>query len=98
MKTGKGAHGDEIVTLWLNRCHGATAGYETQIGWTPAFEDFNIDGLEDFTRESYDKVMAFNRAEWKAELVSQGELFIDLYDDLPKELIFQRELLAARLS
>jgi phosphoenolpyruvate carboxykinase (GTP) len=42
--------------------------------------------------------MAFNRAEWKAELVSQGELFIDLYDDLPKELIFQRELLAARLS
>jgi hypothetical protein len=30
--------------------------------------------------------------------VSQGELFIDLYDDLPKELIFQRELLAARLS
>ncbi len=33
MKTGKGAHGDEIVTLWLKRCHGATAGYETQIGW-----------------------------------------------------------------
>ncbi len=32
MKTGKGAHGDEIVTLWLKPCHGATAGYETQIG------------------------------------------------------------------
>ena len=87
------------VLEWIvKRCHGAAAGYETQIGWTPAFEDFNIDGLEDFTRESYDKLMAFTRAEWKAELVSQGELFIDLYDDLPKELIFQRELLAARLS
>jgi len=93
-------YGENMRVLeWIvKRCHGAAAGYETQIGWTPAFEDFNTEGLEDFTRESYDKVMAFNRAEWKTELVSQGELFIDLYDDLPKELIFQRELLAARLS
>jgi phosphoenolpyruvate carboxykinase (GTP) len=87
------------VLEWIvKRCHGNTAGYETQIGWTPAFEDFNIDGLSSFDRASYDAVMAFDRNEWKAELVSQSELFIDLYDDLPKELIFQRELLAARLS
>ncbi|MEX1048598.1 MAG: phosphoenolpyruvate carboxykinase (GTP) [Akkermansiaceae bacterium] len=86
------------VLEWIvKRCHGAAAGYETQIGWTPAFEDFNIEGLDGFTEESYDKVMHFCRGEWKAELVSQGELFIDLYDHLPKELIFQRELLAARL-
>jgi phosphoenolpyruvate carboxykinase (GTP) len=87
------------VLEWIvNRCHGAAAGYETQIGWTPAFEDFNIQDLAGFTRDTFDKAMAFNRAEWKAELVSQGELFIDLYDHLPKELIFQRELLAARLA
>ena len=93
-------YGENMRVLeWIvKRCHGNAAGCETQIGWTPAFEDFNIEGLEGFTREDYDKAMAFNRAEWKAELVSQGELFIDLYDDLPKELIFQRELLAARLS
>jgi len=87
------------VLEWVvKRCGGSAAGHETQIGWTPAFEDFNIEGLENFTEESFDKVMAFNRSEWKAELVSQGEFFIDLYDHLPKELIFQRELLAARLS
>ncbi|RYD36288.1 MAG: phosphoenolpyruvate carboxykinase (GTP), partial [Verrucomicrobiaceae bacterium] len=63
-----------------------------------AYEDFNTEGLEGFTKEAYDQVMAFNRSEWKAELVSQGEFFIDLYDHLPKELVFQRELLAARLS
>jgi len=93
-------YGENMRVLeWIvKRCHGAAAGYETQIGWTPAFEDFNIEGLEDFTKENYDKAMAFHRSEWKAELVSQGELFIDLYDHLPKELIFQRELLAARLS
>jgi phosphoenolpyruvate carboxykinase (GTP) len=93
-------YGENMRVLeWIfKRCRGAAAGHETQIGWTPAFKDFNVDGLEGFTREAYDKVRAFNRAEWKAELVSQSELFIDLYDDLPKELIFQRELLAARLS
>jgi phosphoenolpyruvate carboxykinase (GTP) len=86
------------VLEWIvKRCHGAAAGYETQIGWTPAFEDFNIDGLDGFAEADWNKVMSFDRTEWKAELVSQGDLFIDLYDHLPKELIFQRELLAARL-
>jgi phosphoenolpyruvate carboxykinase (GTP) len=41
--------------------------------------------------------MTFDRKQWKQELVSQAEFFIDLYDHLPKELLFQRELLAARL-
>jgi phosphoenolpyruvate carboxykinase (GTP) len=87
------------VLEWIvKRCHGTTVGHETQIGWTPAFEDFNLRGLPDFTQEKFRQAMAFDRSEWKAELISQGELFIDLYDHLPKELIFQRELLAARLS
>jgi phosphoenolpyruvate carboxykinase (GTP) len=42
--------------------------------------------------------MAFSSEEWKAEILSQGELFLKLYDHLPKELVFQRELLAARLA
>ncbi len=86
------------VLEWIvNRCKGGAAGHETRIGWTPDFADFNTDGLEDFSEADFETVMKFDRAEWRAELVSQGELFIDLYDHLPKELIFQRELLAARL-
>jgi phosphoenolpyruvate carboxykinase (GTP) len=93
-------YGENMRVLeWIvKRCNGAAAGHETQIGWTPAFVDFNITGLDGFTRQDFDQCMAFNSSEWKAEIVSQGELFIDLYDHLPKELIFQRELLAARLS
>jgi phosphoenolpyruvate carboxykinase (GTP) len=93
-------YGENMRVLeWIfKRCNGAASGHETQIGWTPAFEDFNIQGLDGFTEETFEKCMAFDRAEWKAELVSQGQLFLDLYDHLPKELIFQRELLAARLS
>jgi phosphoenolpyruvate carboxykinase (GTP) len=85
-----------VIDWIVRRCNGHAAGHETQIGWTPSLEDFNIEGLKGFGEEGFDQAMAFNRSEWKAELVSQAEFFIDLYDHLPKELVFQRELLAAR--
>jgi phosphoenolpyruvate carboxykinase (GTP) len=86
------------VLEWIvKRCTGGAAGHETRIGWTPDYADFNTDGMADFSSEDFDQVMKFDHNEWRAELVSQSELFIDLYDHLPKELIFQRELLAARL-
>jgi phosphoenolpyruvate carboxykinase (GTP) len=87
------------VLEWIvNRCHGRIAGHETPIGWTPHWEDFNTGGLVDFDEDRFDQCMAFDAGEWKAEILSQGELFLNLYDYLPKELVFQRELLAARLS
>lgn len=86
------------VLEWIvRRCKGEAVGHETQIGWIPAFDDFTIEGLENFTENDFDRCMAYDRNEWKAELVSQAEFFIELYDHLPKELLFQRELLAARL-
>ena len=93
-------YGENMRVLeWIiNRCHGHVAGHESRIGWTPHFEDFNTKGLAHFSREQFEQVMAFIPEEWRRELVSQGDLFQSLYDQLPKELVFQRELLAARLS
>lgn len=86
------------VLEWIvRRCKGEAAGHETQTGWTPSYEDFNHYGLAGFGEQEFANCMAFDRKEWKQELVSQAEFFIDLYDHLPKELLFQRELLAARL-
>lgn len=86
------------VLEWIvRRCKGEAAGHETQIGWTPSYEDFNHHGLAGFGEQEFANCMAFDRKQWKQELVSQAEFFIDLYDHLPKELLFQRELLAARL-
>ncbi len=87
------------VLEWIvSRCRGRIPGHETQIGWTPDWEDFNTAGLEGFDERRFDQCMAFDAEEWKAEILSQGELFLKLYDYLPKEIVFQRELLAARLS
>ena len=41
--------------------------------------------------------MNFDRREFRQELLSTEELYLDLYDDMPKELYYQRELLAGRI-
>ena len=41
--------------------------------------------------------LSIDLEEWKREVLMQDELFFRLYSDLPKELIFQRELLISRL-
>ncbi len=86
------------VLEWIvKRCHGQIAGHETQIGWIPHWEDFDTEGLEGFGREDFERAMKIDPEEWKREFLSQGELYLKLHDHLPKELIFQRELLASRL-
>ena len=35
--------------------------------------------------------------EFRQEVLSAEELYIDLYDHLPKEMVFQRELLVGRI-
>lgn len=86
------------VLEWIiHRCAGSAAGHESSIGWIPEYKDFNFDGL-DFSREEFERAMAFNPEEWKHEVVSQGELFLELFNSMPKELVYEKELLAARLS
>ncbi len=86
------------VLEWIiRRCQGTIPGHETNIGWTPHWEDFNSTGLDSFTREQFDRIMAVDPAEWRTEVASQAELFLRIYDSLPKELVYQREMLSARL-
>jgi phosphoenolpyruvate carboxykinase (GTP) len=63
----------------------------------PAAEDINIDGLEGYDFATLEKALAIDVQGWKRELMLQDELFINLNADLPKELLFQRELLISRL-
>jgi phosphoenolpyruvate carboxykinase (GTP) len=85
------------VLKWIvDRCRGRGKARETQVGWMPRYSEFDWRGL-DFTREQWDELNKFDRAEWQRELLWQDELLLKLHDRLPKELIFQRELLISRL-
>jgi phosphoenolpyruvate carboxykinase (GTP) len=86
------------VLRWIiDRCRGRAGAVETALGWLPRWEDFDTEGLAGFTREQFARLQAMNPDEWRREILSQDELFMKLYQFLPKELIFQRELLVARL-
>ena len=70
---------------------------ETALGWVPGPTSINLDGLSDFSPERLAQAQAIYDEEWRREILMQDELFIKLHARLPKELIFQRELLLARL-
>jgi phosphoenolpyruvate carboxykinase (GTP) len=85
------------VLKWVvDRAHGRTLGKETPIGWTPHYEDIDWQGL-DFPKEKFDELQAFEHAAWRQEVLGQEELFLDLHDRLPPEMIYERELLICRL-
>ena len=86
------------VLEWIiGRCHGQKDAREKSIGWVPRFEDMNLEGIEGMTRERFHEMMRIDPEEWRRELVLQNELFLKLYHELPKEMVYQRELLVARL-
>ena len=53
--------------------------------------------MENFGVAELERAQNINLEEWRREVISQDELFIRLYSYLPKEMIFQRELLVSRL-
>jgi phosphoenolpyruvate carboxykinase (GTP) len=86
------------VLRWIvDRVRGRAAAIECPIGWMPRYRDMDWTGLEDFTREEFRKVMTLDREAWKKELLAHEELFSQLYDKLPKEFFFMRELLLSSL-
>jgi phosphoenolpyruvate carboxykinase (GTP) len=86
------------VLKWIiDRCRGRVPAYETPVGWMPEPEDIDTTGLDDSTPADLAEALSLNLEEWKREVLMQDELFFKLYADLPKELIFQRELLISRL-
>ncbi|MHA3773011.1 phosphoenolpyruvate carboxykinase (GTP) [Verrucomicrobiota bacterium sgz303538] len=85
------------VLKWVvDRVRGRVPAYETPVGWNPRYEDFEWKGLE-YSPERFEEVQRIDPTEWKRELLWQDELFLAIHDRLPKELIFQRELLISRL-
>jgi len=85
------------ILKWIvDRVHGRAQGRETPIGWTPHYEDICWEGL-DFDQQRFDDLQTVDRALWRREVIGHEELFLQLHDHLPKEMIYERELLICRL-
>src|SRR5215213_3235970 len=85
------------VLKWIvDRCHGQAYAMETILGWMPRPQDIDLEGLE-VDLQDLEALQTVDAEAVKAELLSQEELFLRLAGDLPKEMVFQRELLISRL-
>src|SRR5437588_402918 len=81
------------VLKWIvDRARVRAQGRETPIGWMPDYEDMEWTGL-DFPREKFDVLQGFDRNAWRRAVIEHEELFIQLHDHLPKEMVYERELL-----
>ncbi len=91
-------YGDNMRVLeWIiGRVRGRTGAVESPVGWMPTYDDINWNGL-DFSREQFEAIMHVDRETWKNEVVNHDELFSKMYDKLPKEYIFMRELILSSL-
>jgi phosphoenolpyruvate carboxykinase (GTP) len=86
------------VLKWVvDRCSGRASGAESVLGWVPRQRDLEWAGLDSVSRAQFAELMSLDRDTWIQELLMQEELFVKLYDKLPKEFVLKRELLLASL-
>ena len=87
--------GDNLRVLeWIiNRCEGKVDAVETPIGFVPKAEDINLEGLDDFSRETLQSILEVDKEKWAKEAVGVEEFYKQFGDKLPKELREQLEIL-----
>jgi phosphoenolpyruvate carboxykinase (GTP) len=85
------------VLKWIvDRTKGRALARETPIGWMPRYEDMEWKGM-DLSKQKFEELQKFDREAWRKEVIEHEELFIGLHDHLPKEMVYERELLICRL-
>ncbi len=85
------------VLQWIvDRVHGHGYAVESPIGQMPRREDIEWNGL-DFPADKFYEMMSVNRDAATNEARGHEDEFNKFFDRLPKEFIFERELLLSRL-
>jgi phosphoenolpyruvate carboxykinase (GTP) len=85
------------VLKWIvDRVHGRGFAVESPLGWMPRYEDLEWKGLN-YKPDTFYGLMAVGRTAGTLEAHAHEELFDRFFDRLPKEFVFERELLRSRL-
>jgi phosphoenolpyruvate carboxykinase (GTP) len=86
------------VLKWIvDRVNGKGFAVESPIGMMPRYEDIPWNGLG-YPKEDFQELMQVERGQGTEEVRQHDELFDRFLDRLPKEMIFERESLRARLG
>lgn len=87
------------VLQWiLGRVAEKAHAIESPLGFIPAQQDLIWTGLENFSKDQFENVMAIHSDEWSQELRSRSEFFEKFGQHLPKEFDAIQDKLAAGLQ
>ena len=85
------------VLKWIvDRVHGRGYAVESPLGWMPRHDDIPWEGL-DFSADTFYELMSVSSQAGVSEAQAHEELFDKFRDRLPKEFIYERELLKSRM-
>ena len=85
------------VLRWIvERSTGKGRAHEGPLGWYPEKRDLDWSGL-DFDNGQWNELMAIDSESLRMQTLRHEELFLQLSEFLPKEMLFERELLVSRL-
>ena len=92
--------GDNLRVLeWiLKRCDNEVDAQETAIGYLPYAKDINLNGIEDVTEESLEKILDVDKKLWREEAKGIEEFFGKFDGKVPAELVADLETLKANLE
>ncbi|MBQ1977368.1 MAG: phosphoenolpyruvate carboxykinase (GTP) [Ruminococcus sp.] len=91
--------GDNFRVLeWIvKRCNGEADATETAIGYVPAAQDINLEGL-DMDIDVLSSILEIDNEKWLGEAAGIEEFYQKFGDRLPKELAVELTALKERLS
>lgn len=90
-------YGDNARVLkWIvGRVYGESHAKETAIGLVPEYEDIDMTGL-DFSKEKFEALMDIDPKLLAQQALGHDELFLSMWERMPKELLWLRDLLVSR--
>lgn len=85
------------VLRWIvERSNGRGKAHEGPLGWSPERDDLDWSGME-FGQDQWNELMFIDPKSLRMQTLRHEELFLQLSEFLPKEMLFERELLVSRL-
>jgi len=90
-------YGDNARVLkWIvGRVYGESHASETPLGLIPEYADLDMTGL-DFPKEKWDALMDIDVNALREQALGHDELFIKMWERMPKELLWMRDTLVSR--